>query len=189
MRWIYILFSNRSVGSAERLTKMEAPCGACGQHIIERQRFAFSGWIVHMECAIENAQAASDTGDDRFGVGIREGNGLPRQRTFRLTEVIPRIQPRFDGATEWCAHRRGQLARYWRSAISEGEKARNHGEKDQQVQGSAGEEAESWCTDCGRALDDSEVGSGDNHMWVPVACARGRFALVCCILKRAEHLT
>ena len=73
-----------------------------------------------------------------------------------------------DGATEWGAHRRRQLARYWRSAISEGEEARNHGENVPQVQGSAGEEAEASCTYCGRALDDSKGGSGNNHMRVPV---------------------
>ena len=64
-----------------------------------------------MECAVENKQGASDGVDDRFGVAIREGNGPPRWRTFRLTEIIPRIQQRFDGVTEWDAHRQGQVAR------------------------------------------------------------------------------
>ena len=73
---------------------------------MERQRFAFSGWITHIECVTENVQSASDRGDDQFRVAIREGNGLPRRRTFRLTEITPRIQLRFDGVTEWDAHRR-----------------------------------------------------------------------------------
>ena len=50
----------------------------------------------------------------------RRGGGLPRRRTFRFTEIVPRVCPRYDGATEWDVHRRGQLARSWRSAISEG---------------------------------------------------------------------
>ena len=91
-----------------------------------------------MECVVKNVQGASERGDDRFGVAIREGNRPPRRKTFRLTEIIPRIQQRFDGAAEWGAHRRGQLARYWRSAISEEDEAMNHGENDQQVQGGAG---------------------------------------------------
>ena len=110
---------------------------------------------------MENVQGASDRGDDRFGVAIRQGNGPPRRRTFRLTEITPRIQQRFDGATEWGANRQGQLARFLRSAISDGEEAMNHGENDQQVQGSAGEESEASRTYCGRALDDSEGGSGE----------------------------
>ena len=64
------------------------------------------------------------------------------------------------GATEWGAHRRGQLARYWRPAISEGGEAMNQGENIQHVHGTAGEEAEASCTYCGRALDDSEGGQG-----------------------------
>ena len=114
-----------------------------------------------MECVVESVQGAPDRGNDRFGVAIREGNKPPRRRTFHLAEVIPRIQQWFDGATEWGDHRRGQLARYWRSATSEGEEAMNHGENDQEVQGSAGEEAEASCTYCGRALDDSEGVSRD----------------------------
>ena len=137
---------------------------------------------------MKNVQGASDSGDDRFGVAIREGNGPPRRRTFRLTEIIPRIQQRFDGATEWGAHRRGQLARYWRSAISDGEEARNHAENDQQVQENAGEEVEASYTYYGRVFDDSKGGSGDNHVRVPVPYPRGGFVHVCCMLGRAEHL-
>ena len=58
---------------------------------------------------MENVQGASDRGDDRFRVAIREGNGLPHRRTFRLTQV-PRVHQRYDGATEWSVYRRGQLA-------------------------------------------------------------------------------
>ena len=49
----------------------------------------------------------------------------------------------------------------------------NHVENDQQVQGSAGEETEASCTYCDRAPADSERGSGDNHMRVPVPRPRG----------------
>ena len=64
-----------------------------------------------MECVVENVPSTFDRGDDRFGVAIREGNEPPRRRTFRLPAIIPGIQKRFDSATEWGAHRRGQLAR------------------------------------------------------------------------------
>ena len=90
-----------------------------------------------MECVVENVQGTFDKGDNGFGVAIREGNGPLCRRTFRLTEIKLMMEQRFDGATEWGAHRRGQLARYWRSAISEGEV--NHGENDQQEQASAAE--------------------------------------------------
>ena len=155
-RWIYNPFFNRSVGSADRLTRrrrepyvpespqlssappgpqpdqeicqgaqrkeerrtfwgdwrgtipqlprMEAPCRVCGEHNIERQRFAFSEWIAHMVCVVENVQCASERGDDQFGVVVRKGYGSPRRRTFHLTEIIPRIQQRFNGATEWGGH-------------------------------------------------------------------------------------
>ena len=52
---------------------MEASCGACGDHIIERQRFAFSGWIAQMKYVVENVQGASDRGDDRFGLATYKG--------------------------------------------------------------------------------------------------------------------
>ena len=99
--------------------------------------FAFSGWIAHMECVVENVQGTSDRGDDRFGVGLREGNEPGCRRTFRLTETKPIMHQRFDGATEWGAQKRRQLARYWRSAISEGKEAMSHGGNDQEAQGSA----------------------------------------------------
>ena len=52
-----------------RVPQMEAPCGTCGVHIIERQRFAFSGWIAHIECVVENVQGTSDRENDRFRGG------------------------------------------------------------------------------------------------------------------------
>ena len=39
--------------------------------------------------------------------------------------ILPRLHQRFDGATGWGIHRRGQLARSRRSAISEEEEAAN----------------------------------------------------------------
>ena len=96
-------------GTTPQQPQVEGPCGACGEHIIARQTFTFAGWLAHTECVVENVQGASDRGDDRFRVAIREGNGLPHRRTFRLTQV-PRVHQRYDGATEWSVYRRGQLA-------------------------------------------------------------------------------
>ena len=85
--------------------------------------------------------------------------------------ILPRLHQRFDGATGWGIHRRGQLARSRRSAISEEEEAAN---PDQHREGRASEKAETACTHCGLALQDSAQGSGDNHMGVPVPCPHGR---------------
>ena len=127
-------------------------------------------------------------GDDRFGVAIREGNGPPRWRTFLLTQIPPPVHQRYDGATEWGAHRRGQLAKYRRSAISEVEEVANQRENDQRVERRAVKEAEASCTYCGRALDDSTGESGENHMRVPVTCPYSRLVHVHCILERAGRI-
>ena len=93
--------------------------------VLDRHRFAFSGWIAHSECAVENTQGGSDRGDDRLGVAVGRGDGPPRRRTFRLTEIVSRVYQRYDGATEWGVHRWGQLVRSWQSVISEGEEVAN----------------------------------------------------------------
>ena len=92
----------------------------CGEQIIDRHRFAFAGWIVHTECAVDTVQGASGSGGDRLEMTIRGRNEPPRRRTFRLTEILPRLPQRVDGATDWGIHRRGQLAKSWRSAIFRG---------------------------------------------------------------------
>ncbi|CAN0497336.1 unnamed protein product, partial [Laminaria digitata] len=102
-------------GTTPQLEQVEAPCGACGQQVTDRDRFVFEGWLAHTECAVEYVQGASDRGDGWFGAAIREGNGPPRRRAFRVTDILPRLHLRFDGATEWGVLRRGQLARSWRS--------------------------------------------------------------------------
>ena len=84
----------------------------------DNQRFAFSGWIVDMRCAKENAEGAANRGDDRFGVVIRERTGSLRRRTFHLTEILPRIHIRFDRATAEGAHHQQQLEILWRSMAS-----------------------------------------------------------------------
>ena len=100
-------------GTAPQQAPRETPCGACGEQIIDRHRFAFEGWIAHTECAVDNVQGASDRREDRFGVIIRGRNGPSRRKTCRLTEIMPRLHQRYDSATEWGMHRRGQLARSW----------------------------------------------------------------------------
>ena len=47
-------------GTAPQLAQVEAPRGACGQQITDRNRFVFEGWLAHTECAVENVQGASD---------------------------------------------------------------------------------------------------------------------------------
>ena len=98
-------------GRVHQQPQVEAPCGACGacgEPVLDRHSFAFAGLIAHTEYAVENIQGASDRGDDRFGVPIGRGDGPPRRRTFRLTEIVPRVYHIYDGATEWGVHRRGQ---------------------------------------------------------------------------------
>lgn len=68
---------------------------------------------------MDDVRGTSDSRDDRFAVSIMEGNGPPRRRMLPLAELPPRIHQRCDGGTEWGAHRRGQLARFRPSAISE----------------------------------------------------------------------
>ena len=98
-------------GTAPRQPQVEAPCGAYGKPAIDRHRFAFAGWLAHTGCTVENVQGVSGREYDRFGVVIRERDGPPRRRTFRLIDILPRIHQRYDGATKWGVHRRGQLAR------------------------------------------------------------------------------
>ncbi|CAN0533357.1 unnamed protein product, partial [Laminaria digitata] len=136
--------TSRETGVARPLNKhkqVEAPCGACGQQVTDRDRFVFEGWLAETECAVENVQGASDRGDDRFGVVIREGNGPLRRRAFRLTDIIPRLHQRFDGVTQWGVLRRRQLARSWRSAISEEEEEAPNLTQNQQARRRAREEA------------------------------------------------
>ena len=64
-------------GTIPQRAQAETPCGACGEHIIERQWFAFSGWIAHMERVVENVQGASDRVDNRLEVAIEKEMGRP----------------------------------------------------------------------------------------------------------------
>ena len=134
---------------------------------------------------MDNVRGASGMGEDWFGVTIRGRNGPPRRRTFRITDILPRLHQRFDGVADWGIHRRRQLVRSWRSAISEEEKAAN---PDQHREGRAREEAEIARTYCGLALEDSAEGSGDNHVGVPVPYPHGGFVHVSCMLERADRL-
>ena len=174
-------------GTAPQQPRVEAPCGACGEPVIDRHRFAFASRLVHTDCVVENIQGGSDRGDYQFGVAIRERDGPPRRRTFRLIEILPRIRQPYDGGTEWGVHRRRQLERSWRSAIAEVEEAAKLG-KNQHVEGRAREEGEAACTYRGLALDNSAGGSGDNHMRVPVPCPHGGFLHVSCMSERADRL-
>ena len=74
----------------------------------------------------------------------------------------------------------------WLSAISEVEDATHQGQNDQQVERRAGEEVGASCTYCGRALEHSTGGSGDNHMRVSVPCSHRRLEHVRSMLERAD---
>lgn len=80
------------------------------------------------------------------------------------------IHQRYEGATKSCAHRLGQLARFWRPTISVLEKAVNQGENDQHEEVRDGEEAETSGTYCARVVDGSARASGGIPMRVPVRC-------------------
>ena len=174
-------------GRAPEQPQEKAPCGACGEPGLDRHRFAFAGWLAHTECAVHNVRGASDRGDDCFGVAIRGGGGPPRRRTFRLTEMLPRICRRYDGDTEWGVHRRRQLALSWPSATSDGEEATNLTEN-QQAEGTVREEAGVACTFYGLDLENPAPGSVDNHMRVPVLCPHRGFVHFTCMLERADRL-
>ena len=90
------------------------PCASCDRHIGDYERFAFSGWIVHSRCAVENAEGAASKGDDQFGVAIRGGTGPPRRRTFLLAEIVPRIHLRYDRSTDRGTHQQRKLEILWR---------------------------------------------------------------------------
>ena len=128
---------------------------------------------------MDNVQGGSGRGEDRFEVTLRGRNGQPRRRTFRLTESLPRVHQPFGGTTDWDIHIRGQLARSWRSAISEEEEEAAN--PDQHREGRAREEAETACTYRGLAPEDAAEGSGGNHVGIPVPCPHGGFAHVSCM--------
>ena len=43
-------------------------CGVCGGTMERRDRFGFSGWVVHPRCALNTAGGSSDAGEDRSGI-------------------------------------------------------------------------------------------------------------------------
>ena len=161
--------------------QVRAPCGVCGRHLEDNQRFTFGGWLVHRTCAVESAAGADGRGDDRFGVAIRDGSGVSRRRTFRLTAIVPRIHMRYDRTTPDGAHQQRQLEILQRSLTSGVEEAASQGEGGQDVERGLEESEEFWCTYCGWPLDNSSGESGEDHARVPVPCTR-------CMLARAENL-
>ena len=135
--------------------QVRAPCGVCGRHMEDDQRFDFGGWLVHRRCAVEGAAGADGRGDDRFGVAIRDGTGVSRRRTFRLTAIVPRMHMRYDRTTPNGAYQQRQSETLWRSLSSGVEEAASQGEGGQDVERGLEESEELWCTYCGRPLDNS----------------------------------
>ena len=76
--------------------------------IEDSQSFAFSGWIVQRRCATKSAEGAADRGHDLFEVVLRGRTGPSRRRTFH-TEMLPKINLRYDRATAEDAHHQQQL--------------------------------------------------------------------------------
>ena len=171
-------------GTAPQQPQVEARCGAFEEPGLDCHRFS---WIAHTECAVDSIRGGCDRGDDRCGVANRGKEEPPRRRTFRLTEIVPRVYHICDGSTEWSIRRRGQLTRSWWSAISDGEEAANLNEK-QRAEWTVREEAARACTYCGLDLENSVGVSGDNHMRVPVPCPHGGFVRVSCMLEPADRL-
>ena len=98
---------------------------------------------------IESAAGAGGRGDDRIEVAIRDGAGVSRRRTFRLTAIVPRIHMRYDRTTPDGAHQQRQLEILWRSLTSGVEEAASQGEGGQDVERGLEESEEFWCTYCG----------------------------------------
>lgn len=94
-------------------SQMKAPCGVCGRHMEDNQRFVLSRWIVHRRCVKESAEGAADRGDDLFGVITTRSIGPSRRRTFHLTETLPRIHLRYGHTTAESAHHQQQLEIRW----------------------------------------------------------------------------
>ena len=69
------------------------------------------------------------------------------------------VYQRYDGATEWGVHRRGQLSRSWRSVILEGEEPPKFNEN-RRAEGRAREEAAIASTHCELDLENSARGVG-----------------------------
>lgn len=119
-------------------------------------------WLAaHTDFVVNTVQGASDRGEGRFAVTIKEGSGPP-VGNFVLTEILSKVHQRYDGVTEWTAYRGVELARIFRSTNSEVWKAVNQGDNNQHEERRPGEEAEASCNYCGGALDDSAGRSRDN---------------------------
>lgn len=73
-------------------------------------------------------------------IGARTGPS--RRRTCHLSEILPRIQLRYDRATSEGAHHQQQLEILWRSLASGNEEIVDQGEDAQPIQGGAEEDAE-----------------------------------------------
>ena len=146
------------------------------------------GWLVHRRCAVESAAGADGRGKYQFGVAIRDGAGVSRRRTFRLTEMVPRIHMRYDRTTPDGAHQQRQLETLWRSLTLGVEEAASQGECGQDVERELEESEEFLCTYCGWPLDNSSGESGKDDALVPVPCAHGGFVHTRCMMNRAENL-
>ena len=170
--------------------QVQAPYEVCGRHLRDDQRFAFGGWFVLRRCTIESeAVVADDRGDDRLGVAIRGGIGVPRRGTFPLTAMEPNVHLRYNRSTPDGAHQQRQLETLWRSLTSGvEERPRRQGEGGQDMEGELEEPEEFWCIYTGWPLDNSVGESEENDARVPAPCARGGFVRTRCMLDRVEHL-
>ena len=93
--------------------------------------------------AIESASGADDRENDRIGVLIRGGTGVPPRRTFRLTARAPRIHLRYSRTTPEGVQQQRKLETLWRSLTSGVEEAASRGEGDHNV-GEGLEESEEF---------------------------------------------
>ena len=53
---LIVLIIKPEIGVPLSKQQVETPCGACGEHTVTRERFAFAGWRAHTEFVVETVQ-------------------------------------------------------------------------------------------------------------------------------------
>lgn len=96
------------------------------------------------------------------------------------------IHQRYDRATELGGHGRGQLTRFWRSAVSGVEQAVKRGENDQHAKGRAGERGRQKHR-ARTAVGLWTTRQGGHRMQVPVPCLHGWLVYTRRMLERADR--
>ena len=83
-------------GASVPQQNVRMPIWVCGENIERHDRFGLSGSAVHPRCALHNAVAASDAGEDWFGTEVIGEAGRPRRGAVPLVDFQPRLHMRMD---------------------------------------------------------------------------------------------